>query len=768
MTQTYRLLNFVVNTNGIRWFLLTDKQQKFSISTDLPFRDYFICDEDQVQTIRKLYPKYSYVELDETHEFAEFHQMDKKAWKVILPNHMLKFRMRKKLEEEHSILISEADINYKDRVMIDLDIKGFVKINDEQMIVSAPKPKGFPDLRVGYCDYETDDRQEVLDASKYKTFAKPDVSRILSMSIGSEKTGKIIHLTSKNEGKLLNRANIEFKNFDVIQYWNGIEFDEKFDERFELHKIPFNPNEYIRLDAMRIHEMLNVKERMFLRLDTVAKRYLDIEKIKHIWTFYEAFMKHLEELQVYNDRDVEIMMKLDKKFGFHNIVLMSAEQIGFLPQKYVYSRYSSIIAIMRVSLNHHGKRIIWKSKSDIEEKRMFKGSIVQDPLKGLWTNVIGIDLASLYNTVIQTWNISPEQIVYHSDGSHTYDRYNHEGIMSRVLRVFEVDRNKYKTLRDNEKNNTLNKLYDTIQAGLKVVLLSIYGGLGARGSTVNKSDGTKTGPKSFYNFDCASDVTKYSREIITIAKEVSEEMEYLVVYGDTDSIYIYIGEDVTIDKAKEILNKIVKGINKKYKAWFDRDKIPLARRKIRMEQQGLYSPFVLFDVKKKYFAKEVYNAENNKIHTEFKLYAKGIKAEKTSEPVFIRTFQRTVTQMLLEGETESQIRQFVDDTRTKFLNGENDKDIVFETKLSRKVSQYKTNPPHVRLARRLIRQGKIAEKSSVEYVYVSYHKEPKVDVEGTQIEYTGRKYVWDNRIQDSIFEMIDAVFKKVAKLDEWF
>ncbi len=767
----YRILNIeLLQTLKLKWYLMDSNRNKFSYVTELPFKDYFFVTQNMIEPLKTQFPDTEF-EISETdYHFAKFKDRNEKAYKVEINNPYTKTNVRIVMEEEHDMLISEGDINYVDLVMKDMDIRDYVTIKDG-IVLRADDPDDFPELRVAFYDIETDDRPHILQKSEYEQFAKVDTARILSASICDGQTGEIKHFVHDDEETLLKQIADELNNYEIIQAWNGLEFDFLYFKRF-TNITGFNHKMFILLDAMKIHEMLNPKERNFVSLDMAGQRYLDIRKIQHAWGFYEAWDKHRDELEVYNNRDVELMYKLEEKFGFSGIVMQTASQIGFLPQRYTYSRYSSIIAIMKMSLDHYGKRIVWKSKSVIPIDEAYEGAVVLDSVKGRHKHVVGIDLASLYNNIIQTWNISPEQLVIYEDGSHDYSRYDHEGLMARALRVFEIDRNKYKVLRNNSEGDEY-RLYDQIQSGLKIILLSIYGGLGARGSTRAKESGKPSGAKSFYSWHCANDVTYYARSIILLAKKVVEErLGFEVVYGDTDSLYISLGDmDLDVDAVKTILQTIVDATNEEYAVYLDKFNIPTENRKIEMEAQGYYSPFVLFGKKKYYFAKEVYNAENNFINEELVMYAKGIKAIKLSEPIFVREFQRQLYSMILEYKPLKEVEKFLIEIEQKFHNGEFDDKLVFETKLAKPISEYTNYSMHTLLAKQLIEQGKMQEKSTLFYV-VTHTEFGKgvAKLEGSPITRSGRTYVWEKRVEKWVSEIMDMIFydNMQTGLDDFF
>ncbi len=773
-TMIARILNVkLLQTLKLKWFLMDKNGSKFSYVTELPFKDYFFCRATDIPILKDQFPDTEFETQGMsplTHQFEIWKDKQDMMWKVSINNPFTKYLIRSTMEDEHNILLYEADIQYVDLVLKDLNIYSYVEFKNG-VPSGVDAPDDFPELKVAYFDFETDDRQSSIVASELEDFAKIDTCRILSASIMDAETEEIFHYVNIDEEKLTQEIADKLNEYHIIQAWNGRGFDFLYLKRIEEMVENFNSDMFIKLDAMLIHAMLNPKERDFVSLDMAGQRYLGLRKIPHDWGFYEAFVRHREALKEYNNRDVYLMHQLEKKFGYAGIVMQTADQIGFLPQKYIYSRYSSIIAVMRVSMDHHDKRIVWKSKSNIPLLDKYEGALVLDSVAGRWKNVIGIDLMSLYNYIIQTFNISPEQISFDENGKHSYDRFDHEGIMPRVLRMFETERNRFKALRNSSTGSEYQR-YEQIQAGLKIVLLSIYGGLGARGSTKAKASGKPSGAKSFYNFHCANDTTYHARQIITIAKDVVEQLGYKVVYGDTDSLYIFIGdEDLEVDQVKKILSDIVQHVNNEYVTYLDKYKVPEERRRIQMEAQGWYSPFVLFGKKKYYFAQEIYNAENDHVNEEFIMYSKGIKVVKISEPKFIREFQAVLYRMILNYAPKQEVIDYINTTRILYDRGNYDDKLIFESRISKKISEYKSKTPHIHLAERLINQGSLQEKSILFYV-ISYTemKKPVAEIEGSKIHSSGRRYVWDHRIQGWIDEIMELIFgsQEQSSLDSFF
>ncbi|KKN39532.1 hypothetical protein LCGC14_0742250 [marine sediment metagenome] len=788
-----RILNVVVSPqrNKLIWYLMGQNGKKYSELTPLPFLDYFFCSSEEISLILKHYPELQLsFNTMENHYFAEYKDRDKKVVKVETRMPNLKNGMRIKLEEEENILICEADVDYVDLVLKDLGLSEFVKIIKEvpHPVKPIDVPADFPPILMAFADFETDDRSSSIRASNYKTFAKPDTCRLLSCSVRDAQTGETWHFVNDDEKQLCEDISAKFDEYHHLEFWNGNSFDKSFDKRFIMNGVPLNWNRWIVTDAMIIHEILNPKERKFVSLDKAGERYVDMRKVPHEESFYELFAENRPLLETYNNKDVEIMHLLENKFSFSGIVrdLSYHPDVGILPQSFRFARKPSIQAIMRTSLNHFGKRIVWKSKSENPISTSYVGAITLDAVAGKHNNVIGIDLASLYNNVIQTWNISPEQLMFketighktliEEKEHHTYDRFDHEGIMPRVLRIFEEGRNKYKAMREGKTGEEY-KTLDKIQQGLKIVLLAITGGLGARGSTAQKAGMKPTGPKSFYSWHSASDFTAFSRAILLLAIKTAKRLGYKIIYGDTDGFYVVdkngkVREmSFTELKIIQMIDDLVKTVDDDIEDFLVEWDIPPEKRKIKMEAQGMYDPFVLFDKKKSYFANFIYNAESGKFFfDDIEFYAKGVRMEQTSAPQFIKDFQKSIYTMILQNKDRKEVQQFIDGNRVSFDIGKFDKGLVFERKI-RKIKDYKVKSAHIKLAEELVNKGQLQESSTLFYVF-AYDSINGIVAkqEGHPISHSGRRYFWDHHVKTWLNEVMEIVYPQQIELilDDWY
>lgn len=179
----------------------------------------------------------------------------------------------------------------------------------------------------------------------------------------------------------------------------------------------------------------------------------------------------------------------------------------------------------------------------------YKGGTVLVPKKGIYRNLVVVDVVSLYPSMALLYNISFDTVnceccsedqdakipfdisnILHSDSEPDLrERKNYwickkiDGIFPKKLRLFKSERIRQKRL-----GNTVKQL------ALKIL---INGGYGVFGSKFFK----------YYNPRVAELITAYGRYTLTRMQVIAKEVGLNVVYGDTDSLFI----DIYIDDYKD-------------------------------------------------------------------------------------------------------------------------------------------------------------------------------------------------------------------------
>ena len=220
------------------------------------------------------------------------------------------------------------------------------------------------------------------------------------------------------------------------------------------------------------------------------------------------------------------------------------------------------------------------------------------------------------------------------------------------------------------------EIYYIRQMALKILANSIYGSLGY--------------PKSrFCNYKMAAFITEKGREILRDTKKTIEnELNYKVIYGDTDSIMIDTGlihNEENIIKAKEISQEISEKINLKYK-------------NIEIELEKIFTKLFLY-AKKRYIGR--YLDSNSVLHEEYK----GIEALKRNFCPAASDILYKVNKILLDSDNKN-IYSLLKEEYNNLIN-RNVEDFVINNTLNKPLSQYASNAPlpFVHLCNRLKTKG---------------------------------------------------------------
>uniref|UniRef100_A0A336MVQ2 DNA polymerase n=1 Tax=Culicoides sonorensis TaxID=179676 RepID=A0A336MVQ2_CULSO len=211
-----------------------------------------------------------------------------------------------------------------------------------------------------------------------------------------------------------------------------------------------------------------------------------------------------------------------------------------------------------------------------KKKAQYAGGLVLDPVKGFYDKyVLLMDFNSLYPSIIQEYNICFTTIICKDNEVSLPDPAAEVGILPKQIKKLVESRRQVKSLLaqpDLPKN--LKSKYNIRQKALKLTANSMYGCLGF--------------PQSrFYAQHIASLITQKGREILTNTKATVEKLQYIVVYGDTDSIMV-LTNSTNYDEVYEKGAHIKQTVNKLY-------------RHIELDIDGIFK-YLLLLKKKKYAA----------------------------------------------------------------------------------------------------------------------------------------------------------------------
>lgn len=367
------------------------------------------------------------------------------------------------------------------------------------------------------------------------------------------------------------------------------------------------------------------------------------------------------------------------------------------------------------------------SKAIIKGKK-YMGGIVLEPTQGVHFNVVVMDFASLYPSVIDKFNLSYETVrcPHQECKKNLVPDLPHwvctkkKGMTSsvignlRTLRVMVF----VPLSKTNEIQKEERRKYDVIQKALKVFLNASYGVMGAESF-------------QFYTPPLAESVTAIARKLLTEVISKAQSFGVQVIYGDTDSVFLKNPKEETIKELSIWIKEsygIDLNLDKKYK-------------------------YVVFSQRKKnYFGV----TEENIVDV------KGLIGKKSSTPEFAKKVFFDVLRILSDVSNEDEFnvaKEKVSKIITENVQRIKQRDIMieelsFNIMLSKDLNSYdKTTPQHVKAAKELVAYGYEYKPGDI----VSYVKiKAKAGVKPTKLASINEIDI------DKYIEIFNSVFEQIA------
>lgn len=309
------------------------------------------------------------------------------------------------------------------------------------------------------------------------------------------------------------------------------------------------------------------------------------------------------------------------------------------------------------------------------------GGFVMDSQPGLYESVLVLDYKSLYPSIIRTFLIDPVGLIeglQHPDDVDSvagfrgarFSRTRHclPSIVSRVAEGRETAKREHNA---------------PLSQALKIIMNAFYGVLGSSGCR-------------FFDTRLASSITLRGHEIMLRTRKLIEEQGHAVIYGDTDSTFVWLRRAHGQEEAATIGHTLVKHVND----WW--------REHVR-EEYGLESALELqFEIHYKRFlmptirgaeegSKKRYAGLVTRADGTDEMVYKGLETVRTDWSLLARQFQQELYERIFQRKP---YQDYVRDYVRKTLAGEFDDRLVYRKRLRRTLDDYERNvPPHVRAAR---------------------------------------------------------------------
>lgn len=351
------------------------------------------------------------------------------------------------------------------------------------------------------------------------------------------------------------------------------------------------------------------------------------------------------------------------------------------------------------------------------------GGFVMDSRPGLYESVLVLDYKSLYPSIIRSFLIDPVGLIEglkHPDDSDSVEGFRgarfsrtRHCLPSIVARVSE-GREEAKR----EHNAPLSQ-------ALKIIMNAFYGVLGSSGCR-------------FFDTRLASSITMRGHQIMRQTRELVEAQGYEVIYGDTDSTFVWLGSAHSQEDASRIGQALVKHVN----TWW-REHLHSAfglQSALELQYETHFSRFLMPTIRgaeegsKKRYAGLVTRADGSE-----EMIYKGLETVRSDWSPLARRFQQELYQRIFHRQPH---QDYIRDYVRRTLSGELDELLIYRKRLRRQLDDYERNvPPHVRAARladeyndRLGRPRQYQRGGWISYVISVNGPEP-LEVRQTPIDY---------------------------------
>ncbi len=637
----------------------------------------------------------------------------------------------------------EADVNPAERFLMERFITGSAVLRGEprergrHIVLNNPKIKSAfyqPQLRVVSYDIETAmEGLQLYSIAVHGEYQGIETRRVFMCGEGAQQD----YVESvASQGQVL-AAFLEWVNEydpDVLIGWNVVNFDTWYLQKIAQHcqtrltlgrdgravhwrdlddegqrKAASLPGRVI-LDGIELLRAAFYRFESF-SLENVSTQLLGEGKLLHgsgrggeITTLFQHDKTGLAE---YNLKDCELVSDIFAHTGLLDFAVARSHMTGLNIDR-MGGSVASFDNLYLPRLHRRG----YVAPNASTDHSASPGGFVLDSMPGIYDHVLVLDFKSLYPSIIRTFFIDPLGLALGSKrGSedelqddqtvpgYLEARYAREGhILPELIQQLWHKRDEAKKSGD-----------APLSQAIKIIMNSFYGVLGTPGCR-------------FFDTRLASSITLRGHDILGRTRDYIEQAGQRVIYGDTDSVFVWIRDARDDAAAIAVGKRLASDLNAFWQRTIEQefalDSI------LEVEFETHYKRFLMPTVRgsdkgsKKRYAGVVAGADGDQ------LVFKGLENVRTDWTRLAREFQEELYRRIFR---EEPFEQYVKDLTLEVLAGQRDHQLVYRKRLRRKLGDYDRNiPPHVQAARLCAERGlSVPGRGSwVEYVITTSGAEP--------------------------------------------
>ncbi|AUZ45737.1 DNA polymerase II [Pseudomonas orientalis] len=389
------------------------------------------------------------------------------------------------------------------------------------------------------------------------------------------------------------------------------------------------------------------------------------------------FAEDKPALARYNLKDCELVTRIFEKTGLLEFLLERASVTGLPADR----NGGSVAAFTHLYMPlMHRQGFVAPNLGD-KPPQASPGGFVMDSRPGLYESVLVLDYKSLYPSIIRSFLIDPVGLIEglrHPDDSDSvegfrgarFSRTRHclPAIVTRVSEGREVAKREHNA---------------PLSQALKIIMNAFYGVLGSSGCR-------------FFDTRLASSITMRGHQIMRQTRELVEAQGYEVIYGDTDSTFVWLGSAHSNEDAGRIGQALVQHVNDWWRSHLHTEYG--LQSALELQYETHFSRFLMPTIRgaeegsKKRYAGLVVRGDGSE-----EMVYKGLETVRSDWSPLARQFQQELYRRIFHRQPH---QEYVRDYVRRTLSGELDDLLIYRKRLRRALHDYERNvPPHVRAAR---------------------------------------------------------------------
>lgn len=491
-------------------------------------------------------------------------------------------------------------------------------------------------------------------------------------------------------------------------------------------------------------------------LDNVAKSLLGLSKKianveNRVKEITDNFNYNKPALAAYNLEDCRLVWFIFDKAQLLSFAKLRSQLTG-LPLGRVGGSVAAFTNLYLPKLHRAG--YIAPSIGDQKSGLISPGGYVMNSMPGLYRNVLVLDFKSLYPSIIRTFKIDPMGLV---EGLMKYNASTEVKNITRTEVITGYDgayfSRKHHFLPDIieslwlERDKAKGQANKSLSQAIKILMNSFYGVLGSSGCR-------------FFDPHLSGSITKRGHDILKTTRTWINQAGYQVIYGDTDSLFVCIGNDVSHTDAQRQGYSLQNLINAGWRNKLKQDFNIVSHLEIEFETH--FSTFLMPKIRG-----NTYSALDQNIGTK-KRYAgmvdnniifKGLEVVRSDWTALSKEFQQEIYRLVFNNlPVNNYITGIVRDIKL----GIYDEKLIYKKTIRRNLADYTNTPPHIKAAlianSIMVSQGNIPkykQRVTIEYV---------VTLDGVQpYEFNTSKLDYDFYINKQLKPIADDILPFISQ-----